>query len=389
MKTQTQTTMTSSFLVSKIISSSSKLLSTHTHKYKLLQIIHQFLCIALYWIVFFLRLLPSLYPNQKTPSRTFDAFSGKREKDIIQENTVNGDSTSVCRALTQILSIINEIPVSSRKYELLRSLAEKLIEDNLKVGSDVLRDINSTVLSSAFAKTLQQLESAVMEEVKETTLIGSPEHRLDRILHTIWSYSERAWAWLGEKAGVPKPDAWTAEKFAAELLWLAKKMSSCGNVDVAVSSWGSASRLAWLSISADPRIQGSLVKISAFLLKEARKMGQIDEMEKDQNDDDENVTKMIWKHDEQSENKMKLLMSWLPFLCRASKGTDAPILSTSDRLDVERAIEDLIGTFRKDQQEKVLSLWLHHFTSCPLSDWPNLQSCYNSWLDASRKQLAI
>lgn len=118
-------------------------------------------------------------------------------------------------------------------------------------------------------------------------------------------------------------------------------------------------------------------------------MGQIDEMEKDQNDDDENVTKMIWKHDEQSENKMKLLMSWLPFLCRASKGTDAPILSTSDRLDVERAIEDLIGTFRKDQQEKVLSLWLHHFTSCPLSDWPNLQSCYNSWLDASRKQLAI
>lgn len=389
MKTQTQTTMTSSFLVSKIISSSSKLFSTHTNKYKLLQILHQILCIALYWIVFFLRLLPSLYPNPKTPSRPFDAFSGKRDKNIIQETTVNGDSTSVCRALTQILSIINEIPVSSRKYELVRSLAEKLIEDNLKVGSDVLRDINCTVLSSAFAKTLQQLESAVMEEVKETTLIGSSEHRLDRILHKIWSYSERAWAWLGENAGVPKPDAWAAEKLAAELLWFAMKMSTCGAVDVAISSWGSASRLAWLSISAEPRVQDSLVQISVFLLKEARKMGQTDEMEKDQNYDDENVMKMIGKHDEQSEKKMKLLMSWLPFLCRASKGTDAPVLSTSDRVEVERAIEDLISTFKKDQQERVLALWLHHFTSCPLSDWPNLQSCYNCWLDASRKQLAI
>ncbi|RZC89535.1 hypothetical protein C5167_027077 [Papaver somniferum] len=379
--------MTSSFLVSKIISSFSKVLSTQTHKYKFLQILLQILCIALYWIVFIIRLLPTLYPNPKTPSRHFDSFSGKREKDIHQETTVNGDSTSVCRALTQILSIINEIPVSSRKYELLRSLAEKLIEDNLKVGSGVLRDINCTVLSSAFAKTLQQLESAVLEEVKETTLIESSEHRLGRILHTIWSYSERAWAWLGEKAGVPKPDAWTAEKFAAELLWLARKMSTCGNVDVAVSSWGSASRLAWLSISAEPRVQGSLVKISAFLLKEARKMGQTDEMEQYQNNDNEDVTKMIRKQDEQSEKKMKLLMSWLPFLCRASKGIDAPVLSTSDRVEVEKAIEDLISTFRKDQQEKVLALWLHHFTSCPLSDWPNLQPCYNSWLDASRKQI--
>ncbi|KAI3966983.1 hypothetical protein MKX01_040624 [Papaver californicum] len=388
MKTQTQTTMTS-FLVSKIISSSSKLLSNHTHKYKLLQILHQILCITLYWIVFFLRLLPSLYPNTKTTSRTFDTFSGKREKDIIQETTVNGDSTSVCRALTQILSIINEIPVSSRKYELVRSLAETLIDDNIKVGSDVLRDINCTVLFSAFAKTLQQLESGVLEEVKETTLIGSSEQRLVRVLHTIRSYSERAWARLGEKAGVRKPDAWTAEKFAAELLWLAKKMSTCGNADVAVSSWGSASRLAWLSISAEPRVQGSLVKISAFLLKEATKMGPVGKMEREQNGDDEGVMEIVKKHDEQREKNMKLLMSWLPFLCRASNGTDAPVLSTSDRLEVERAIEDLIGTFRKDQQEKVLSLWLHHFTSCPLSDWPNLQSCYKRWLDASRKLLAI
>ncbi|MCL7033629.1 hypothetical protein MKW94_022536 [Papaver nudicaule] len=386
MKTQTQTTMTS-FLVSKIISSSSKLLSTHTHKQKFLQILHQILRITLYWILFFLRLLPSLYPNPKTPSRPFpfDDFSVKREKDINQEAAVNGDSTSVCRALTQILSIMNEIPVSSRKYELVRSLAETLIDDNLKVGSDVLRDINCTVLSSAFAKTLQQLESAVLEEVKE----GPSEYRLDRVMHTIRSYSGRAWALLGEKAGVPRRDAWTAEKFAAELLWLAKKMSTCGNADVSVSSWGSASRLAWLSLSAEPRVQGSLVKISAFLIKEARKIGQTYEMKRDQKDDNGDVAKITKKHDEDREKKMKLLMSWLPFLCRASNGTDAPVLSTSDRVEVERAIEDLIGMFKKDQQEKVLSLWLHHFTSCHLSDWPNLLSCYNSWLDASRKLLAI
>ncbi|KAI3933714.1 hypothetical protein MKW92_052580 [Papaver armeniacum] len=372
MKTQTQTTMTA-FFVSKIISSSSKLLSTHTHKYKLLQILHQILCIALYWIVFFLRLLPSLYPNPKTPSRHFDAFSGKRERDFIQETTVNGDSTSVSRALTQILSIINEIPVSSRKYELLRSLAEKLIEDNLKVGSDVLRDINCTVLSSAFAKTLQQLESAVLEEVKETTLIGSSEHRLDRFCIQFGHIANERGHGLMKRQ-----------------VFLNRMLGQLRSLQLSCFGWlKRSSRLAWLSISVEPRVQGSLVKISAFLLKEARKMGQTDEMEKDQNNDDEYVTKMVRKHDEQREKKMKLLMSWLPFLCRASKGTDAPVLSTSDRVEVERAIEDLISTFRKDQQEKVLALWLHHFTYCPLSDWPNLQSCYNSWLDASRKQLAI
>ncbi|MCL7024671.1 hypothetical protein MKW94_011786 [Papaver nudicaule] len=170
-------------------------------------------------------------------------------------------------------------------------------------------------------------------------------------MHTVWPYSKR---------------------FAAELLWLAKKMSTCGNADVAVSSWGSTSRLAWLSLSAEPRVQGALVKISG-----------------DQKDDNEDVARITKKHDEDREKKMKLLMSWLPFLCRASNGTDAPVLSTSDRAEVERAIEDLIGMFKKDQQEKVLSLWLHHFTSCPLSDWPNLLSCYNSWLDASRKLLVI
>ncbi|KAL4323481.1 hypothetical protein GQ457_11G002220 [Hibiscus cannabinus] len=54
----------------------------------------------------------------------------------------------------------------------------------------------------------------------------------------------------------------SAEKLAVELLWLAEKMVACGFGEEAVERWASASNLASLSLLAEPRLQGSLVKVS-------------------------------------------------------------------------------------------------------------------------------
>lgn len=56
----------------------------------------------------------------------------------------------------------------------------------------------------------------------------------------------------------------SAEKLAAEVLWLAQKLAQCGNVAEAVERWGSAHKLAWLALSAQPRLQCSLVKVSGM-----------------------------------------------------------------------------------------------------------------------------
>lgn len=86
--------------------------------------------------------------------------------------------------------------------------------------------------------------------------------------------------------------------------------------------------------------------------------------------------------------KMQMLLSWLPLLCRASNGTDAPVLSIGERAELERVLEETIEKLEEEeQQEKVLTLWLHHFTYCPSSDWPNLHASYARWCDASRKLL--
>lgn len=92
--------------------------------------------------------------------------------------------------------------------------------------------------------------------------------------------------------------------------------------------------------------------------------------------------------EEQRKIKMKMLMSWLPFLCRASIGTDAPVLSFNEKVELENVLGELIGFLKhEEEQEKAFSLWLHHFTHCPSSDWPNLHLYYARWCTTSRKLL--
>lgn len=111
------------------------------------------------------------------------------------------------------------------------------------------------------------------------------------------------------------------------------------------------------------------------MFKEAKNLGveEDDEGEKEQ----------------QRQTEMKLLMSWLPLLCRASTGTDVPVLSMKEKADLEKVLEEIIELLGQEEQEQVLSLWLHHFTSFSSSDWPNLHASYARWCSASRKFLVL
>lgn len=94
------------------------------------------------------------------------------------------------------------------------------------------------------------------------------------------------------------------------------------------------------------------------------------------------------KKEQDRQTKLKMLLLWIPLLCQASMGTDAPVLSMKERAELEKVLEDVIEALvNEEDQEKVLSLWLHHFTYCPSSDWPNLRDCYTRWCIASRRQL--
>lgn len=96
------------------------------------------------------------------------------------------------------------------------------------------------------------------------------------------------------------------------------------------------------------------------------------------------------KKEEQRKTKKKMLVSWLPLLCRGSNGVNVPVMSLNERAELEKVLEETIDMLeQEDEQEQVLSLWLHHFTYCSSADWPNLHASYARWYNASRKQLLL
>ncbi|KAF8044163.1 hypothetical protein BT93_A2211 [Corymbia citriodora subsp. variegata] len=359
-------------------------------KYRLLELLRY---LVLSSFLFFLRLLPSLFPSASPTA----AASYYHDGHVLKPPKSAGDprapppsgacDSGIARALSQLLSIVNNVPVSSRKYEAVRSLAERLIDENQQEGAEALLEVNRTVLSAAFSRTLDQLEAAMVERERQrgcgagsdgsgsgTVSVEYRENRVMRAIRSVRGVARRGRVWWSSEEPVRLGSS--AEKLAAELVWLAQKLAACGFAEDAVCRWASASNLAWLAISAEPRLQGSLVKVSAFLFKQAKDMGldEIDESKKEQ----------------QRQTRMKMLMSWLPLLCRASNGTDVPILSLSERAELERVLEGTIEMLgQEEEQEQVLSQWLHHFMYCPSSDWPNLHASYTRWCAASRKLLLL
>ncbi|KAJ6791741.1 putative outer envelope protein 64, mitochondrial [Iris pallida] len=84
-------------------------------------------------------------PHHKKPSSSFPYSSPA------------GPTPPAERALSHVLSVVSRVPVSSRKYELVKSLADRLLDDNLRFSS---LSLNSAALSSAFSRTLRRLERA-------------------------------------------------------------------------------------------------------------------------------------------------------------------------------------------------------------------------------------
>ncbi|XP_059447844.1 uncharacterized protein LOC132179196 [Corylus avellana] len=342
-------------------------------KYKLLEVIRYTLIAS---FLFLLRVLPSFFPSLNPNLENH--FKPTKKADNYVPACGGGDS-GIGRALSQLLAIVNDIPVSSRKYEVVRSLAERLIDENNREGVEALREVNRTALSSAFATTLSQLEAAAVDRGQDGggeagSGSGTVEFRLSRVVRAVRSLGNARRSRVGSGGGEMSRSESSAEKLAAELLWLAQKLAACGGAEEALKRWAASANLARLSLWAEPRLQGFLVKISAFFFKQAKDI-VLDETEESK--------------EQQRHTKVKMLISWLPLLCRASNGTDVPVLSISERAELESVLEETIELLEQEEQEQVLSLWLHHFTHCPSSDWPNLHASYARWCNASRRLLIL
>ncbi|CAH9084682.1 unnamed protein product [Cuscuta epithymum] len=365
-------------LLTSLLLYADKPFTCFSDKYKPLRLIRGFVVSA---VLIFLRLLPSVFPIKSFISEFQSRKAGNSRHAVVGGG---GREAAIARALTQLSSIVTDIPVSSRKYEVVRSLAEKFIDENNSYKDDVLRGVNRTVLTSAFRRTLKQLESAVIERSRQVDQeeVGTPDmdggvaedhyggfRRGIRAARFYWNLVCRR---RSSKDSLSRSEV-SAEKLAAELLWLAQKMTACGCAEEALRNWSSAQHLAWLSVSAEPRLQGALIRVSAFLLEQARETWK-------------KAVEETMRHELRRTN-LNVLVSWLPLLCRGSNGTDTPVLSIDKRAEVEKTLEELINTLEEQEQEKVLSLWLHHFTRCSSSDWPNLHHSYTHWFTASRTSL--
>ncbi|KAG6522074.1 hypothetical protein ZIOFF_019208 [Zingiber officinale] len=269
------------------------------------------------------------------------------------------DSTSAGRALSRVLSAVSLVPVASRKYDLVRSIAERILDGNLVGGSDELQELNRASLAAAFSRSIVLLEAAVEAEASPASVDGG------KIMEALGALRSRVRRWAAP-AGDGRFGA-SAEKLAAETLWLGQKMAESGAASEAVASWGLASRLGALAISAEPRLQVGLVRVCVFMFKHTNSK----ELERDDGKDT-------------TTSRLPMLKTWLPLLCHACCGVDSSILSIREKADMVSILEEMIEKLTWEEQEDVLSQWLHHFI-CADSDWPNLESCYMRWYSESRK----
>lgn len=99
---------------------------------------------------------------------------------------------------------------------------------------------------------------------------------------------------------------------------------------------------------------------------------------------EEEAEKENWR-----EIKKKMLISWIPLLCQASNGADKPVLRSAERAELDKVLEKMISELKEEEQEQVLSLWLHHYTHSSSSDWPDLKGFYVRYCDSSRQLLLL
>ncbi|KAJ9189353.1 hypothetical protein P3X46_000661 [Hevea brasiliensis] len=265
------------------------------------------------------------------------------------------------------------------------AMADKIMDGNFRDGHAELIQVNRTALSSAFERTLSLLSqsiqqphasddsgawtSRVLRALPLGSYISSCVKGLNYCLRTvIQTVRKGSLALQLDKrqqlsGGVvyEGADDVVAEKLAQELLWITNKLRAYGAVDEAMMQWSFASALASLAFSANPRVQGYIVKISAILIGDL--VGN--------------------KVEVSTEVKFRLLVLWIPLFCYANNGLSYPFLTSFEKIEVERAMDEAISTLPPMDQEVILINWLQDFTMCA-SDWPNLQVSYDRWCGGTR-----
>ncbi|KAA8533376.1 hypothetical protein F0562_033091 [Nyssa sinensis] len=270
---------------------------------------------------------------------------------VLQEDGCDGPSVKALgRALSHIFALLNDIPASSRKYQFAVAMADKIVDENARNGHLHLLQINRATLASAFSRTagllhrsIQTCSQAAVDDSGAWTsrLIGAlplgsyikglGSLCLGAIFPNITGTSQlqKQGRLAAASGGEETTGDVVAEKHAHELLWITNKLRACGAVDEALTQWSLASGLASLSLTANPRVQGFMVKIS-------------------------------------------------------ENGLAYPVLTGYEKAEMERTMDEVISTLPAMDQEVILTNWLQDF-AISSSDWPNLQMSYDRWCRSTRK----
>ncbi|KAJ4897793.1 Uncharacterized protein Rs2_24587 [Raphanus sativus] len=338
-------------------------------------------------------LVPVSAPSSSSTSSTaLVKYSGSADLSMM----MRGDGvdaptvSSLGRALCHVLALMNEIPVTSRKYHFTMGMAEKIMEDNAQSCSAELLDVNRMALASSFARTTARLQdslkrsrtadepfgglplrlvsalplgSYVASSVRGLTTAINTARSLADMAGNLLSQSKRRESALVRAGGYQENDVELAvEKLAEELLWMTEKLRRYGAIEEGIKRWSYASGLASLSLTAAPRVQGLMVKISAVLIGELAR-------------DNTQVPGQV---------KFRLLANWLPLFSHARNGLAFPVLTGYERVEVERAIDKAISTLPALDQEILLTNWLQDF-SVSASEWPDLTPAYDRWCHSIRQ----
>ncbi|XWS68465.1 hypothetical protein CRYUN_Cryun04dG0092600 [Craigia yunnanensis] len=327
-----------------------------------------------------------LSPYSSSSAEALSSFSSSL--DLILHDRVDGPSVKALeRALTHILALLNETPASSKKYQFTMAMADKIIEDNAGNGHAELLHVNRKALASSFARTATLLYRSFQFQSMPSGEDGDSWHmRAIKAIpfgSCIASYMKgismcfnAAFSWFASATGrlqrggpgITRGDGQDhygevmAEKLAQELLWITNKLRCYGYVNEALVQWSFASGLASLSLTASPRVQGCIVKISAILFGELTRK----ELE---------ISRQV---------KFRLLVLWIPLFCHASNGLAYPVLTSSQKADIERAMDEVISSFPATDQEVILTNWLQDY-AVSVSDWPNLRLTYDRWCQYTRE----
>ncbi|KAH0695882.1 hypothetical protein KY289_013364 [Solanum tuberosum] len=303
---------------------------------------------------------------------------------VLQQDSTNyiqpPSAKALGRALTHILALLNEIPASSRKYQFAMGMADKIIEENTKCGHLEMLQVNRSALASAFTRTsgllYSSLKSPRMSEdswtwpsrILRSLPLGSFVVSSLKGLGTFFPWVGTATSLFQNKRQLAVPghvesvNDLAAEKHAHELLWITSKMVECGAVDEALVHWSLSSGLASITLLSNLRVQGFIVKITAILIGELNKV----------------------KYEVPRQVKFNILVLWIPLLCYAENGVSYPVLSGYEKVEMEKAMNELIRTLPSIDQEVILTNWMQDFMTTS-SDWPNLHNSYDHWCHSTRE----